>query len=523
MKDLNELVWFLTRHKVKDLKVITNKNIGGNRYNEFYDLLSSERYQSEDEYAHHFGYANAKELMYKRFRKDFKNRLHNATLFVELNEPQFTDATRAFQHCQEKAAVVSVLLSRGATLSAIEIMEQYLPIAIKYSFIELSYNWIKLLRYYYSLAGDKKRHKNYSLLFEKYENILIWENKAMQYYEEVTIQQQNTLSVKKGLTNVCREYFSQLSKQINHIDSVRFEFYTGFIEISSYMLSFDWEKTVEKIDFWNERLISFQGYTVVLQNMLVVNKAVSLTMLNQFPEAKKNIMIALENSPLYSNIWFKCMYTYIYNCMLSTEYEEAWEKTEMVRKNDRFAYEDPMLKEQVEIIHAYLVVLSRLDAFELSSKDKGGFNIGDFLANVPVFSKDKKGLNVTILQLQILLQIAEQDFERAAERIRLLSEYSVRHFPNESEEFRSQVFIVLLKKSKEYNFNIRIIEKKTRLYLTKLTNAPFRDANQNHGIELIRYEQLWQMILDAIRGKYKKQVKKMLRPKRIRIKDKYEI
>ena len=509
MNDLNELIWVLTKHKVKEVEVISNLKGANpsNRYHKFYVLLCEKKFSSEKEYAQYFKYKNEHDANYKRFRRTFKRRLHNSTLFIDLNDKPYNDMQRAIQLCQEKAAIVNNLMARGARSSAIEIIIEYLPLVIKYNWIDLCYNWVKHLRYHYSLMGNKKMHKYYSQHFENYENILIWENKAALYHENVTIHQVNSDAGKKELKNICGEYLGQLLPKIGRVDSIRFEFFTAFIELNYCMLGHDWHSTIEKTSAWLAYLKPKIGFSPAWENILLYQKIISQIMVEKHEDASESLEKILSQAAVGSMYWFKGIYLYAFNALQTDNYTLAWEKIQEIKRNDRYHYNLKKYKEQIEILQAYLQVLSYLDYFPLSSVEKGSLNLGEFLTKIPIGIKDKKGLNIAILLLQIFLLLAEKDYERADERIRAIADYAKRHIDQKNELYRSYLMISLVKKIKSQEYNIRKIEKKSELFFVKLKNAPLRDADQNHGIEIIKYEKFWLMMLDALRGKYTKQVR----------------
>jgi hypothetical protein len=273
------------------------------------------------------------------------------------------------------------------------------------------------------------------------------------------------------------------------------------------MLSYDWYTTIEKTIAWLTYLTPKVGFSPAWGNILIHQMIISQIMLEKHEEANESISKVLLEVTEGSSNWFTSLYLYAFNAIQAGNYLVAWENVQKIKKSARFNYNLDKYKEQVEILQAYLQVLAYLDYFSLSSAEKGSLNLGQFLTQIPIVIKDKKGLNIAVLLLQIFLLLAEKDYERVDERIRAISDYAKRHIDQEHELYRTYLMISLVKKIKSQEYNVRKIEKKSELFFLKLKNAPLRDADQNHGIEIIKYEKFWLMMLDALRGKYTKQVK----------------
>jgi len=138
-----------------------------------------------------------------------------------------------------------------------------------------------------------------------------------------------------------------------------------------------------------------------------------------------------------------------------------------------------------------------------SDKRFNKFKLGKFLNSVPVFSKDKRGLNIPILIIQILFMIIRKDYDNAINRIEAIEKYCVRHLRMD-EHFRSNCFIKMLLEIPKSSFHQAAVKRKTQKLLDKLKATPQQVVNQIHEIEIIPYEVIWDYIMESMETKFYK-------------------
>ena len=76
---------------------------------------------------------------------------------------------------------------------------------------------------------------------------------------------------------------------------------------------------------------------------------------------------------------------------------------------------------------AYFYFLDQIGELNNASRRIKQFRLNRFLNSVPNYSKDKQGLNVTILVLQVLIQISRREFGHVIDRMEPLGTYPKAH------------------------------------------------------------------------------------------------
>lgn len=109
-------------------------------------------------------------------------------------------------------------------------------------------------------------------------------------------------------------------------------------------------------------------------------------------------------------------------------------------------------------------------------------------------------MNISVLIVQILYAVAEKDYKKSSDRIEGIEKYCSRYLKDES-TFRSNCFIKMLLQAPQANFHREATRRKAERYAKQLLTMPLDAANQAHEVEIIPYEQLWEMALESLQLK----------------------
>ena len=186
--------------------------------------------------------------------------------------------------------------------------------------------------------------------------------------------------------------------------------------------------------------------------------------------------------------------------MHSQEYEEAFLILQSVINDRTYKSLPSVKKERWLIFEAYIYFLKFIGKIE-QEEENSKFRIGKFLNSIPIFSKDKRGLNIPILVIQILFMIAKKDYNQSVDRFEAIEKYCSRYLRRD-ENFRSNCFTKMLLKVLESGFHKAGVQRKAEKYLKQLQSVPLDVANQPFEIEIIPYENLWEIVIETLEPKY---------------------
>jgi len=234
----------------------------------------------------------------------------------------------------------------------------------------------------------------------------------------------------------------------------------------------------------------------------LAQKLVCHIQLKEFEEGKETAEKLFQYLDEGKFNWFKSQELYIRLFFHTAKYQEAYQVYKTVSGHKRFHSSPKSFQETWTVFKAYIHFLIVQKEINLTTEDKefSKFRLGKFLNEVPTFSQDKRGRNISILVIQIIFTIVQKKYNRAIDRIEAIEKYTSRYLKKDT-NFRSNCFIKMLLEIPKEGFHRVAVERKTTKYRQRLEEMPIEVANQSHSIEIIPYEDLWEMVLNILGSK----------------------
>jgi len=160
-------------------------------------------------------------------------------------------------------------------------------------------------------------------------------------------------------------------------------------------------------------------------------------------------------------------------------------------------------KERWKSFEQYLAFAVRVKQITSSGNLQSiSFDLKRFLRNVPVYANDKRGLNIAILIIHVLLLLEENDFSSIISRMDALRTYRTRYLRSRTAK-QSSLFFRMLQIMEDSSFSYQETEKRTRKLYDQLLTIATDTAEIQEGIMILRFETLWKMILELLQKKEK--------------------
>ena len=192
--------------------------------------------------------------------------------------------------------------------------------------------------------------------------------------------------------------------------------------------------------------------------------------------------------------WFKYNHLNFQLLCYTKAYTQAVKLIFYVTKNRNLKFQSVDTIENYNVLQAYAYVLQYLDAPSINSTTYK-FKLGKFLNEIPSYSKDKRGMNISIIIIQILILLTNNKFQAIIDRLSMLERYTTRYL-YKNDTFRSNCFIKMIALLPKSNFNRINLEYRSKKYVKRLKSIPIAEANQSADIEIIPYEYLWEIVLE---------------------------
>ncbi len=504
MKKLIEMSEIITQKRAKKIEVI-NKTVLNNKahkLSQLYDGIISGKFKTDAVAAEALYNAPPSDSRYATLKNNFKKRLYNNFFYLDVNSPSYSDYKQAFYTCYKNLALCRILAAHSARLSAVELAEKTIKKAEQYLLTEIVIGCAHILKDHSSFIGNLKNHRKYRNIISHQLNLLKCETLAEDYYQDIIIHYSQSVASKNELFLLASKYIEDLKPMAKSCKSLSFQYSFHRIWALMHELKNDYRKALQVIQRFETYL---DEYSVFKEND-VIAKICTLKLdcnlhLNDFHKGEQAALLALElhdKSKLNRFVFFEF---YFLLSIRTKKYTQALKIIIEVLDYPKFDYFPASKKEIWRIYEAYmnfLIDTNKLKADELKGLRIKRFKASDFLKNVPIFTKDKRGYNVAILVIQILFMLIRQEFGGIIDRMDSLKTYRSRHLKRE-EDHRNKVFIKLLMIMEKQTFDYHSTKEKASKYVIQLSKGHFKYEGSPVDAEIIPYETLWKMVLEILK------------------------
>jgi len=520
-ESLRELVHLLNRKQLQALKQMDFPFGEQSKMAQLYELVVDEGSTDEADIVHRLYHStkptgkHKKHIdAYRHLKASLVDRLLDTLFLTQSNQPSYNDYQKAYYNCWKEWAAVKILVGKNAYTTAIDLTERIFKHAQKYEFTDLCINACELLRFYYATkVGSSSEFERYNRLLKKYNKWYRLESRAEEYYLLLNIHFVNNRSAKKDLADKAAGYFKEIEQDMQNCEAYRLHLYGYLIKLRGLAAEKNYKEYVktcqEGIDFFKKKETTKNLEVHIPFQIFYHQMLIGYTYLKDREAGEHVAQQALaffEKGKGYHN-WFKHNELHFYLHMHTGNYQAAYDLYRRVTRHSRFKFLEKSTKEIWRIFKAYLHYLILLRKIQQARDDKtfNKVHLGRFLNQTTIYSKDKQGMNISILIIRMLLFVVKQDYDKAADRAEAMRRYLTRHLVQENQEelpkaetYRSYIFIKMLLKIPTTKFSRTAFAEKTQPLLKKLKQLSSEAVGNDYEIEIIPYEQLWELTKESL-------------------------
>lgn len=506
MHEIIALVDFVSKNKIKQVERVALKGKARTHIKVLYDLLASGKAGDEEEITSTFyGNSSHRNLYFSRLKRQLRDRLVNTIFLIDPNQAAFNDYQTAYFSCYKETVAAKILLGRHARAAAVPLAEQVLKKALRFEFTDIILAVARELYVHYGgLLGDKKKYEEYKGIVSKYTKVYFAELQAEEYYLEIMINYAKSRGSKVELSDIAHRYYLELKEVIKEVQSYRFCYLFYQISLLRFEINNDYENTLkvceEALDFFqsNEQYVS-HSQTVVTTFM---NKSLACHVrLQQYEEGESLVQNIFKHTAEGSIGWFNTLNYYLIICFHSKQYQKAYRIYEQATSHPKFRQLIQNKSEEWNIFQAYVhyfIMLGKIKP-DSNKSNTSKFRTSKFLNQVPTYSRDKQGANISILILHTLFLLAQGDYNKIIDRVESLNMYTHRYL-RKDDTYRSNCFIKMLLQLPHGNFVYKPVMRKVHRYWEALQSMPLHAARQNAELEVVPYEILWEYVVASLKG-----------------------
>ena len=508
MQDLHELAYIVKNHGKRNTDLLANLVGDTSLAYQFYTGITDQQFATDDKAAAHFD-TDKSSSKYQKLKAKLKANLIDSLFLIDFKQNSSTERQKAYYECNKEMAAMKMLLGKNARTASISLCHKILKQALRFEFSELVMEIARTLRLHYGAReGNLKKYEHYNRLYQDYQTIYQMENLAEELYTDLIVKFVKSKATDEEIQKKAISYAEQLAPIMDKYDAYRLHLCGNLIRIMIHTTVNDYAgaaKACEKAITFFERKPYLASVPLQIWRF---QQLVCYTQLRQFEAGK---VVADKCAALLeegSFNWFQYQELCLVLSMHTQNYQQAYVVFNQTVEHKRFKYLPESVKESWKIFEAYVHYLIKVDRIAPSADDRrfNNFRLGRFLNETPIYSKDKRGMNIPILVIQILFMILHRKYEDAIHRIEAIEKYCTRYL-RKNDTFRSNCFIKMLLLIPASGFHRAGLALKAEKYLEKLQSFSLDVANQPHEIEILPYEDLWALVLDSMENKFYKKKK----------------
>jgi len=507
MKNLIEISKIVTKKRISKIEIFDKSllNKRDSKFNEFYEGLVNDRFTTDEEAASILYETSPLDDKYRQLKSRFSKRLLNTLFFLDSNDPSFSDYHRANYSCNKNWAQIRILLSSGARSSAIKIATKTLSVAQTYRITDMILNCARILMSNASLSGDDNEYDYYADLTHKALRDMGFEIRSEELYQQLSINFAAAGYSDPELKALADKSLDEVNKLIKQPDSYQLHYMRYQIWIIGTQIKGQFKETIRVCEEAENYLESNPNFNqkIKLANLALI-KISAYLQLRDYDNGKRNAEKCLELVQEGSNNWFVFLEYYFLLAMHTENYINAAAIFIKVINHPRFMYTGDERKEKWKIFEAYINYIFETENLDrdllATDATKRKFRLLKFLNEVPNFSKDKRGYNVSILVIQILYMLEKGEYSGIINRSEALNVYCSRYL-RKDDAYRSSCFLKMLLTMVKEDFVFDRTKQMAQKYLRKMMAGDPSGNNIVNEWEIIPYEILWEKVLNRLKNK----------------------
>ena len=498
MKNLAQVVKLVTKRRLKKIELLNDvvSSGKGNKYYELYTGIRENKIKTDEDAAHYLYKTNAKDKKYLMLKGRFKRKILNSLFFLDDSKLTLSEYDLSYQNLNKKVLLIKLLRINGISALMRKLSKEVLKKARYYQFNDIIVQVTDILRHDCSQRGDRTMYKEYDKILNRSIKTYELELKSEDYYDRILINFRKSVATKPELIPRAKSYVAELRKHVTKYPSYVIQLNLFRLWYLSYQMQQEYQQTIEictKAEEYLELNPRFKQNTKVVE--LALTKLECFSRLrddkNGLNYAEKCLNYFASNS--YNRL---VLYEYYFLLTMATgKYLSAFEIYKKASEHPLFKSAPLRKQEKWKIFAAYLYYVS--NHMEVIKFENPDFRLAKFLNEVPIYSKDKSGYNVSILILQLIFLLERGDFSGIIDRMDALKIYRSRYLRSAG-DFRSNTFIKMLLVMEKKDFEFEKTKRIAKKYLLSMQKVGEQKGGGLSDLEVIPYEDLWERVLRTL-------------------------
>ncbi|MGK0365599.1 MAG: hypothetical protein ACI85O_002665 [Saprospiraceae bacterium] len=502
MEELQELISIVTKYKLRSVEVIGNVATTDSKYQEFYDLINSEKVRDDESAAAYYG-LQPTDKKYRRLKQGLKSRLGNMLFLTDGDHPDMSEFQKKKIKGIKDWFTILLLRQRGAKAFTVDLVKNSFKDLekIEYSKGLLDYS-VFLMTYYSTQSPNSTEFTIWNDNVEKYLLIYSAEVKSLASFYKIIQPHIKNKGYNSETVKLAKIEIAKLKPYKEKVSTGIFMTMYYMILVMEKMGCNDYDATIQVCEEVISKMQKKTYFAGVNISLFFHNMIACLIYTRQYTKAET----IFNESQIYitegRNDWFADKNLYISLQLHQQKLQIAWDTFQEVSAHPKYKKLSQHYLESWKILEAWLYLAAKKGKIEIEETHKKRFRLSKFLNEMPLFSQDKSGMNIQIILLQTAWSLKSGKYDDVTDRIDALKKYTSRHL-DKNTNMRSNCLIRMIIKLAEESFHkTNTLVKTEKIYTQMQTKSP-NIMEEAHDLEIVPYELIWEWILEECGNEFR--------------------
>ena len=505
MEELIKISEILDGYRIRQVDIIGNDE-SESRYTEFFKVLKDGKIKNDQEAAQYLygDTASDKSFAYRDFKSTFRERLINTLFFIDMHHPSFNDLETATMNIQKEWAAINILFAKGDLQLPTMLAERLLTTAIKYELTEIVvYITDRLKNSYGGQIGDIKKYTYYKRLQKEQMNIWQAEIQAKDLYQELRMHFIKSTAYKPNVAKIAKRGLDELQPALEKYKTLRLIYYVYIAKIGQYTTVNDYKKAAELCDEAIQAFAKKPYQAPRLMNSFLNQKLVCHIQLKEYDKGQTMVAKLMSTQIEGGLSWFKTLEYATLLAFHTKNYANAYDFYNQARSHKGFK---TLKLRHLEIWYLFggylyfLIARGKVTNVTIKGSVLEDFKMPRFLNDVAILARDTTGMHISVLSIQIAVQLLEGKFGKMIDNIDALTRYRQRHLSKSHALYRHNIFIKMVNQIPRSGFSQKEVKKITEVPLRNMRAIPIQTDGQTLQTEIIPLEDFWELLIEMLKN-----------------------
>jgi hypothetical protein len=430
---------------------------------------------------------------FQKLQSRVRAKMLNHLFFLDHSDPRFLVSRRYQNECLDLLHKISVLFAEGEYALTERLLKRCLTMAQKGDFTQYVVQCARMLTTLYAQLRQPRAFDKMDKLLQEAQRVQALEDEGERLYTRTQLALASTVVSRRQVLPLLPEHLDKLESLHRRAGTFNTYNYLYRLRLAFHELQGNYAEIIRLTGLASKQLrdgkLNERRFDKRYNHFMTVFAHLRS---RQPLKGLKLAQLAVQDFHPSSSNWLFFQENHVLLALHAKDYEYAQVLLSTVIKNPSYSKQRPAALERWDLYIAYS------DFVHPSARTRPSRRaaMARWALTVTEFSRDKSGLNVAILVLQLLYFMRDGNYEEIMVRLERLRKYQQRHM-NGTGMLRSKLFLRLLRVMVDQGFNAKKSAEKGKPLLEELhnTNPP---GEADAEIEIIPYEHLWTLIISML-------------------------